>query len=85
MRTKVRIIAMFTSTARSLVRTEESMAISCSVKASGLDPPRLRREGITFCDSKISTSSSSSSNRKSEGKRFGLRRTCCRSAMGLTW
>jgi len=48
---------------------------TCSVKVSGRDPPRLRREGIAFCDSNASTSSSSSSKRKSEGNRFGLRRT----------
>src|ERR1700743_2746817 len=61
------MIVMLTSIARSLVSTEESIAMPCSVKASGLLPPRLRREGITFCDRNASTSSSDSSNRKSGG------------------
>ena len=47
---------MLTSTARLLVRTEESTAMPCSVKTSGLAPPKLRREDITFFDSRASIS-----------------------------
>jgi hypothetical protein len=54
---KVRGIIRWTSMAWSLLSTGESIAIPCSVKASGLVPPRLRREGITFWESSASTSS----------------------------
>ena len=68
-------MAMLTAMARSLVKTEDNIAIPCSVNASGWAPPRLPRVGVTFCDSKDSASSSSSWNMKSCGKRFGFRRT----------
>jgi hypothetical protein len=52
--------------------TEERSAAPCSVKASGLPPPRLRREGITFCDSSISTSLPVHSKQEIRRKPFGI-------------
>ena len=75
---------MFTNTARSLRSTLESMATPSCVKAYGSEPPRLRFEGITFCDTNASASSWLSRNMKSGGKRASLRPTCWRSAIALT-
>jgi len=68
-RTKARIMAMFTCTARVPRKTLESMATPCSVKAIGTPPPNFPRPGITFCDTSASISSSFSVNMKSSGNR----------------
>jgi hypothetical protein len=46
-----RLISVATS--ESGFKTLESIATPCSVNAMGKNPPRLDREGITFCDSRI--------------------------------
>jgi hypothetical protein len=78
------MMATFTIAARSLRRTLESMATPCPVKAYGRNPPKLRREGITFCDTNHSASSFKRWRTKSGGKRFALRLTAWRSAIGFT-
>src|SRR5882724_1357491 len=64
----------------SMFNTLESIATPCSVNAIGTAPPNLRRFGITNCDTTCAISVGESSNRKSSGKRFRLRRTACFSA-----
>lgn len=75
------MISMFTCTARLLRITPESIATPCSVKAYGSvrRPPRPPFE-ITFRDLKASSSSASSWNMKSEGKRAAFRFTACTSS-----
>ena len=45
-------------------------ATPCPVNTSGRKPPRLRREGITFCDSNATVSALDNWNMKSDGNRL---------------
>src|ERR1700737_1268248 len=71
------MISMFTWTARSLVRTEDSMAIPCSVKTYGAYFRCFPRPVFKAPDwlLKEADSSTPSWNMKSAGKRPGLHRT----------
>jgi hypothetical protein len=83
-RTKARIIAMLACTAFGLLRTPDRAAAPSWVKTNGKEPPKLRSEGITDCDTNDSASSRVSWNMKSEGNRSWFRLTCCLKAIGLT-
>jgi len=66
----VSMIAAFTIVAGSFRRTLERIATPCSVKAYGRNPPRLRPEGITFCDTNASASFFEGWIARSAGKRL---------------
>src|SRR5659263_119377 len=68
MATKARMMETFTSIARALFRTLDSMATPCSVKAVGVDRRRPPQLEVTDCDFKKSASSAVSQNMKSSGK-----------------
>jgi hypothetical protein len=70
------MMAILTWTARVLFNTEDNIATPSWVNTYGNDPPKLRREGITICDTKISASSAESWNIKSAGNRRRFRFTC---------
>ena len=76
-------MAILTSTARLLLRTLESIATPCSVKARGeyRRPPQLE---VPKWNLKFSNSSTSNLNIKSSGKRFILRLTARFSAFVST-
>ena len=77
-RTKARIILIFTSTAVLDLRTLDNITIPYSVNANGrylmLYPCPVFK--VAICDLEIATSSFVSSNMNSAGKRSILRRTC---------
>lgn len=65
------MMAMFTSTARELRSTLESIATLCSVKANGRESERRYFwDVVTICDLIASSSSLVSWKTKSSGKRF---------------
>ena len=76
-RTKARMIAMWTSTARGLCSTPESIETPSCVKTNGnFRRPPLPFFDVADCNIKPRNSSLLSSNIKSSGNRFSLRRTC---------
>jgi len=86
-RTNVRIMAIFTVTARSLFKTDDSIAMPCSVKTYGffLRPILIPELEVTICDFQFSVSFLSSGNIKSIGKRSRFRWTAWLSALVGTW
>lgn len=74
MRTKARMISMFTMIARRLFRTDESIATPCSVNADGgyRRPPQLE---VTKGDLKSVTSCFDNWDMKSARNRSALRLT----------
>jgi len=79
--TKAFIITIFFSPARLLYNTLESIATLLSENANGIEPPRCCLEGITFCDTTISTSFSVKVNMKSSGNKSIFLRTAYSKAL----
>jgi hypothetical protein len=82
-----RTIRMLICAARPLLRTDESMATPCPVKAYGgrRKPIRAVELEVTICDLQLSNSSWLSWNIKSSGNRLRLRRTAWLRALVGTW